>query len=108
MVNVDPLKIGEIDEKKGLVITEDWPFTFDKIGEPCKSCDILETCGGGCRGTTICEHLLTTGELDFDAGLKTCPVALGVEVPSSLRGAIRSFASFVKHKGIFPHPPKPE
>jgi len=105
-VNLDPLKIGALDARKGIVLTEEWPFRIDKIGEPCRSCDILETCGGGCRGTSMCEHLLATGELDFYAGFANCSVALGVTVPGSLRGAIHSFASFVKHRGIMPHPPK--
>ena len=105
-VNLDPLKIGELDDRKGLVLTEEWPFRIDKIDEPCKSCDILKTCGGGCRGSSMCDHLLETGELDFYAGFTKCPVALGVEMPGSPGGAIRSFASFVKHRGIMPHPPK--
>lgn len=51
-----------------------FPFAdlYEKIGEPCRSCDMLEICGGGCRGEAIAEKERTTGQLDPAAGMINC------------------------------------
>jgi radical SAM protein with 4Fe4S-binding SPASM domain len=102
---VDPVKIGHVDENGDIVVTAEWPFESDKIGEPCRSCEILPACGGGCRGTAIVEHLIAKGELDHLAGFANCPVKLGIEVPGSLIGSGKAVLSFFRQGGISPHTP---
>lgn len=78
--------IGHWDDDKGIVIDRDTWFErlAEKIGEPCRSCKLLGSCGGGCRGSAIVEKQQRTGELDIYAGYDSCPVALGVRTPLSV------------------------
>ena len=100
---VDALKIGRLDEENGLVLTEDWPYHPERIGEPCKSCDLMPACAGGCRGMSMVEHLVRSGELDFYPGFEDCPVHLGITVPEGLRTEAQSLQAFEKNKGIAPY-----
>lgn len=45
---------------------------YEKIAEPCQSCNILEICGGGCRGEAIAEKERISGRLDPYAGMENC------------------------------------
>lgn len=58
---------------EGLVIDKPiYQNLMQNIGEPCKSCDLLKVCGGGCRAEAIAEHMRLTGEYDPYVGLKNC------------------------------------
>jgi len=73
-------RIGHYDERKGIVIENSlWlKDLIEKIGEPCKSCEMLGWCGGHCRGVAINDQLLMTGEFDIYAGQTFCPVNMGL------------------------------
>lgn len=98
MITENKLLLGHYDEKRGVVLENDLWLNdlIQKIGEPCKSCNLLHLCGGHCRGTAIADHLFFTGEYDIYAGHRLCPYALGIskffdweEFVTGLRRAVR-------------------
>jgi radical SAM protein with 4Fe4S-binding SPASM domain len=102
-MTLDALCLGSLDPELGLVLTEDWPFHPERIGEPCHSCELFEACKGGCRGMSIVDHFTRTGELDVYAGFAHCPVNLGLLLPPSWRSTVESRASFEEHGGMVPY-----
>ncbi len=81
--DVEESKIGKMNDDGQLVFDgPSWKADFhanvQNVEEPCRSCDILKWCGGGCRATATAEHAQFTGEWNPYAGLKSCPVAGGV------------------------------
>ncbi len=76
MADDDHFIIGEWTEQ-GIVVTNT-AFANGRaaLEEPCRSCDLLPECGGGCRFEAIVEHLRLTGRYNFHAGLENCRYAL--------------------------------
>ncbi|MBI4879657.1 MAG: SPASM domain-containing protein [Planctomycetes bacterium] len=70
------LSIGRFDAEQGLVLTERGDLR-ESIGEPCRSCGVLDVCRGGCRMAAVADALRREGQIDPDAGFRNCPVALG-------------------------------
>jgi radical SAM protein with 4Fe4S-binding SPASM domain len=102
---VDPLRIGHFDDNDGIVLTEDWPYRLNEVGDPCRSCRLFDACGGGCRGTAIAEHFVSTGQIDLLSGFQNCPVALGIELPRAVRSVMESIRMFRRQRGgMSPHP----
>lgn len=90
---LQPLKMGSFSPGKGLVIDRDWMEDFNnKVGEPCKSCEIINVCRGGCRASAISSHYQEHGILDFYAGFPDCPVHLGITPVFDMRDDILSIA----------------
>ncbi|MBN2055975.1 radical SAM protein [bacterium] len=43
-----------------------------RIGMPCRECDAMDICGGGCRAEAISEYERLTGLLDLNVGFTNC------------------------------------
>ncbi len=72
-LSADPNFIIGYWTKKGVVITDDSFMKATKnLDEPCGDCNVLDSCGGGCRSEAVAEHLRLTGEYKFNAGLIYC------------------------------------
>jgi len=64
--------IGRWTDDGLLVERDNFHETLRSLEEPCGSCNIAETCGGGCRAEAVGEHMRLTGEYNPYAGLTTC------------------------------------
>jgi radical SAM protein with 4Fe4S-binding SPASM domain len=85
-VNTD-LKIGTYSIDEGF--TETNPFSMKsmqhKLGEPCKSCNLLWCCGGYCRMRSIySDESFKTEQVDIYSGNHFCPLQAGHFKPLSI------------------------
>lgn len=92
VVGFDDVCLGRFDDEKGLEL--DNPVwlgdLFEKIGEPCRSCGLLDYCGGHCRIRAI-ENLIRAGaEIDPYVGHDWCPIAMGIRVPFNATEMLRT------------------
>jgi len=77
MASVDDLACGTFDGDD-IVVEENWMEHKDRIGEPCRSCDKMSVCQGGCRLTALSDYRIEHGDNDRFAGFKSCLYALTV------------------------------
>jgi len=68
----EKFSIGHWTEKGLLIESPIYQNFIEKVEEPCKGCEILKPCGGGCRAEAIAEHMRLTGEYNPYVGLKNC------------------------------------
>ena len=68
----DRLVMGKWEDGKANVTYFPFENLKEKIGEPCRSCDLYDLCGGGCRAEAIGEHERVTGTFDPYVGMVNC------------------------------------
>ncbi|MGM5481843.1 MAG: SPASM domain-containing protein [Nanobdellota archaeon] len=70
MSAVDEFSIGNFDGKN--INIKNNLINFDKIKEPCASCEYFNICKGGCRLIAVSDKLVKTGTFDRHAGQENC------------------------------------